>query len=59
MPSPGSLVPWVAPEEFRAFPDTVEARARWDVEGISVPAACELCAPKIKPKPVPAEGEKK
>jgi hypothetical protein len=58
MPSPGSLVPWVAPEEFRSFPDTVEARARWDVEGISVPAACELCAPKIKPKP-PAEGEKK
>ena len=59
MPSPGSLVPWVAPEEFRAFPDTVEARARWDVEGITVPAACELCAPKIKPKPVPSVDEKK
>jgi hypothetical protein len=60
-PTPGSLVPWVAPEEYRVFPDTIEARARWDVEGIPVPAACELCAPKIKPKTAPAadDGEKK
>ncbi|HMD67623.1 MAG TPA: Ig-like domain-containing protein [Chitinivibrionales bacterium] len=58
-PTPGSLVPWVPPEEYRIFPDTVEARARWDVEGISVPAACELCAPKIKPKTPPEEDKKK
>ncbi len=49
-PSQGCLMPWVPAEEYRIFPDTVEARARWDVEGISVPGACELCAPKIKPK---------
>jgi|WetSurMetagenome_2_1015567.scaffolds.fasta_scaffold00150_37 hypothetical protein len=58
-PTPGSLVPWVAPEEYRLFPDTIEARARWDVEGVPVPAACELCAPRIKPRPASAEEEKK
>jgi hypothetical protein len=59
-PTLGSLVPWRPPEEYRIFSDTIEARARWDVEGISVPAACELCAPKIKPKPeAPTEEKKK
>jgi hypothetical protein len=60
VPSGGSLVPWMLPEQYRIFPDTIEARARWDVEGITVPAACEMCEPKTKPKPAaPAEEKKK
>jgi hypothetical protein len=47
-PTPGSLFPWRSPEPYRLYPDTVEARARWDIEGIEVPAACEEC---IKKKP--------
>jgi hypothetical protein len=44
-PTSGCLVPWVKPEPSTLFPDTVEARARWDIEGIEVPA-CEACARK-------------
>jgi hypothetical protein len=40
--SEGSLIPWSAPEPYVVFPDTVEARARWDIEGIPV-RACEVC----------------
>jgi hypothetical protein len=40
--SPGSLFPWRAPEESAIFPDTIEARVRWEIEGISVPA-CSVC----------------
>lgn len=35
-PTPGSLLPWRAPEPVIGFSDTVEARARWDVEGIEL-----------------------
>ena len=39
----GSLFPWIPPEPRFTFPeDTVEARARWDVEGIEIPA-CDVC----------------
>ena len=43
--TPGSLFPWAAPESRFAFPDTIEARARWDIEGIEVPA-CDVCVKK-------------
>jgi hypothetical protein len=59
LPSGGSLVPWMLPEQYRIFPDTIEARARWEVEGITVPAACEMCAPKTTPKPNTPAPEKK
>ena len=44
VPDAGSLVPRIAPEPYRVLPDTVEARARWDVEGIDVREACRSCA---------------
>ena len=59
LPTSGSLIPWIPPEQYRIFPDTIEARARWDVEGVTVPAACEMCAPKTRPKPNTPAPEKK
>lgn len=41
-PTPGNLFPWSAPEPYVWFPDTIEARARWDIEGVDV-SACSLC----------------
>lgn len=38
----GRIYPWHAPEPFIISTDTVEARARWDVEGITV-SPCDLC----------------
>jgi len=38
--TPGRLSPWRSPERFFALPDTVEAKARWVVEGLNV-RACE------------------
>ncbi len=51
--SPGSLFPWIPPEPRFSFADTVEARARWDIEGLEVPA-CDAC-PKKEELPVPEE----
>jgi hypothetical protein len=48
-PTEGNLFPWRAPEPYFLAPDTVEARARWDIEGISI-AECEPCMP---PTPQP------
>ena len=48
-PTNGNLVPWTPPEPYMLFPDTIEARARWDIEGIDVPA-CEACAKKKAPR---------
>jgi uncharacterized protein (DUF2141 family) len=42
VPDKGKLFPWKAPEPFYSLKDTIEARARWDVEGISV-SACKKC----------------
>lgn len=42
--SPGSLFPWQAPESYTAFSDTIEARARWEIEGIILRDACEQCS---------------
>jgi len=36
----GKLSPWRAPERFFAAPDTVEAKARWEIEGLQI-RACE------------------
>ncbi|HUI92177.1 MAG TPA: Ig-like domain-containing protein [Chitinivibrionales bacterium] len=57
VPTPGSLIPWTPPEQYWVFPDTVEARARWDVEGVSV--TCETCKSKAMPAQKPAVEEKK
>jgi hypothetical protein len=46
----GSLVPWIPPEPFRMFPDTVEARKNWDIEGVTFTGACEECVKKSLPK---------
>ena len=42
---PGRLIPFTAPEPYVSFPDTIEARARWDVEGISL-GPCDPCEQK-------------
>ncbi|MDR0331200.1 MAG: Ig-like domain-containing protein [Chitinispirillales bacterium] len=36
----GKLVPWRAPERFFAVPDTIEAKANWEIEGLRV-KGCE------------------
>jgi len=41
-PDKGRIYPWHSPEPFLSATDTVEARARWDVEGISV-SICDPC----------------
>lgn len=46
----GQLLPWYSPEPFFAFSDTVEARARWDIEGVSFFEPCDPCAKKL-PEP--------
>jgi hypothetical protein len=56
-PTAGSLIPWIPPEQYRLFPDTIEARARWEVEGVSV--TCETCRPKAIRTQMPVIDEKK
>ncbi|MBN2038182.1 MAG: Ig-like domain-containing protein [Chitinispirillaceae bacterium] len=48
-PDPGVLVPWRPPEPHFTMPDTIEARARWEIEGVALPHACTRCA-KHRPK---------
>jgi len=38
--TPGRLSPWRSPERFFVVPDTVEAKARWVIEGLDV-RGCE------------------
>lgn len=38
----GELTPWTPPEPYVPFYDTVEARTRWDIEGVT-PRACDPC----------------
>jgi hypothetical protein len=45
----GSLTPWVPPEPFRVFPDTIEARKNWDVEGVTLSGECVECTKKTAP----------
>ena len=42
---PGSLVPWIPPEPLSRMPDTIEARARWEIEGVTLTQPCSRCAP--------------
>ncbi|MFP4680219.1 MAG: Ig-like domain-containing protein [Chitinispirillaceae bacterium] len=42
-PTAGRLVPWKAPEPHVVVADTVEARARWEIENIQL-NACDPCA---------------
>ncbi len=51
--SPGTLFPWVPPEPRYSYADTIEARARWDIEGLEVPA-CDVCPKKVE-QPVSLE----
>lgn len=39
----GRLRPWIGPEPYFTAPDTIEARARWEIDGVEV-KACDLCA---------------
>jgi len=41
-PDAGCLLPFRSPEPFVMFYDTVEARARWDVEGVEL-SPCDPC----------------
>jgi hypothetical protein len=41
-PDKGMLIPWRAPEPFISFADTIEARARWEVEGLKL-RGCKNC----------------
>jgi hypothetical protein len=56
--TPGRLLPWKSPEVSVILPDTIEARARWDVEGLSV-EGCDICPkPEEKKKNTAEEGIK-
>jgi hypothetical protein len=49
-PDAGRLYPFSAPEPFSIMSDTVEARARWEVEGLTFTKPCAGCAPRpVKP----------
>jgi len=56
-PTPGSLVPWKKPEVYRAIADTIEARARWDIEGIVPKASCKECGDTTSDTKQPAAVE--
>lgn len=47
VPNTGRLFPWKAPELHVTFPDTVEARARWEITGVSFPD-CHICPPPVR-----------
>jgi len=51
-PTTGRLFPWQAPELYVPLPDTVEARARWDVSGVAV-SGCRVCAKPVSPAAAP------
>jgi hypothetical protein len=42
-PDTGIVLPRIAPELFLSAPDTIEARARWEVEGIQIHNLCDPC----------------
>jgi len=52
LPDGGELLPWIAPEPFGAAADTVEARARWDIEGVMFPL-CDPCSINRSRRPAP------
>ncbi len=48
-PDRGELYPFLAPEPFMVMPDTIEARARWEVDGVTFSKPCATCGPAPKP----------
>ncbi len=56
-PDIGRLLPFVAPEPFIMFEDTIEARARWDVEGVDL-GPCDPCERKKVEEPEDSTGIK-
>jgi hypothetical protein len=61
-PDKGSLSPWRPPEPFTVFADTIEARARWEVEGVTFSKACRQCSPHpvvAQPSTKPTAPDKK
>ena len=48
-PDRGELFPFIAPEPFMVMPDTIEARARWEVDGVTFSKPCATCGPAPKP----------
>jgi hypothetical protein len=53
IPTPGALFPWRKPEPYQVYADTIEARARWDIEGVEIRDACEQCVVKKAAPVVP------
>ena len=49
IPDPGSLIPWIPPEPVVIMPDTLEARPRWEVEGVTLSRPCSQCGPGAAP----------
>jgi hypothetical protein len=45
-PDRGELFPFVAPEPFSVMPDTIEARARWEIDGVTFTKPCASCGPR-------------
>jgi hypothetical protein len=50
-PDNGALLPWRPPEPYVVFADTVEARARWETEGIDLRSACRGCRKHVPTSP--------
>jgi hypothetical protein len=56
-PDKGVLSPFTPPEPYVILPDTVEARARWEIEGI-VLKPCDRCQPHKTVATPPVEKKK-
>lgn len=41
-PDRGHMLPWLSPEPHLSFPDTVEARPRWEIKGVTL-THCTRC----------------
>jgi hypothetical protein len=48
-PDNGELIPWSPPEACVALFDTVEARPRWEIDGLKVPT-CDPCERRQPPR---------
>ncbi|MBN1982060.1 MAG: hypothetical protein JW795_11045, partial [Chitinivibrionales bacterium] len=43
----GRIFPWQAPEPIYTFADTIEARSRWDIEGVALRRNSCFCADSL------------
>jgi hypothetical protein len=48
-PDNGELIPWSPPEPYVALFDTVEARPRWEIDGLQIPT-CDPCERRQTPR---------